>query len=287
MPANSSRVALTDAPVTRDVTIECAAPDYAIYLELCNESSQHQVFKLKTNAPGRWFVKPNGGIIAPGEKAYLSIRVAQRDNMRGVEDDRHLVLSAPISAAEAEEIRGHRESQPRSSPHKPRADDPDASLLRVTPSFPVAAPSSADAAPMALSPTVTSSATLPAAKPGHSPGDRLMSEMQSPVQSPMLTPTSHVASSGQAKAAIVESPRRVSVTEQVAELDRKYSTLFQSASRHGMRRAGRGSTGAEEDEEDGTSSAGSSAGSGRPRSLFERLLSLLSAMADEAIPWLS
>ena len=108
----ATQVALTAEPHSTELSVKCVAPEYSIALILSNGTSLHHCFKLKTNAPRRWSVRPNGGVLAPGETAALSIKVIRTSaDFRGIEDDRHLIVSVPVSPAEAVALREQRAAE--------------------------------------------------------------------------------------------------------------------------------------------------------------------------------
>ena len=45
---------------------------FRIIVRLVNETAMAQAFKVKTTGPQRWSVKPNSGVLCPGEHAELT-----------------------------------------------------------------------------------------------------------------------------------------------------------------------------------------------------------------------
>ena len=204
-------VEVGEEALTTNVSVPCEGPEYCIELELHNASpSQHVCFKLKTNAPGRWSVRPNGGVIAPQATAALSIKVIKRaPNLMGVDQDRHLIVSVPISAEDAVVLQEQRELHPRASPQRPLADEPGTSHTHIVPRF-----SSLPALQSGLTttpplPVNSCSAAIGSGSP--LPSTAMLTPIASPAPSPHM-----FASPG-----IDTNARHASVAEQVAEIDRK------------------------------------------------------------------
>eukprot|EP00900_Chrysochromulina_parva_P000750 jgi/Chrpa1/10676/Chrysochromulina_OHIO_Genome00006316-RA len=291
----ATQVALTAEPHSTELSVKCVAPEYSIALILSNGTSLHHCFKLKTNAPRRWSVRPNGGVLAPGETAALSIKVIRTSaDFRGIEDDRHLIVSVPVSPAEAVTLREQRAAAPRTSPARPDVSEPGASRTHITPRFatlPVPLPSEAA--------TAGTAASSPAAPPG--------STMYSPLPSPMV-------------GALPGSPavdyRRPfsSVANQVSAIDVRRHPTSNGAHHHGAAHMnggsahGSGSTparaGGEEaagggagggdgdgDHEDRSGLLGKllgvRAGDGRLGKLLKTISPIFSAIGEEFAPWLS
>jgi hypothetical protein len=232
-----------------DLVSRCEAPEYAIVVALRNIGAAPQAFKCKTNAPRRWSVRPNGGVVEPGETVEVCIRVMQRASaLAGIEDDRHLILSAPVSEHDAARLRELRDS------NNLHSETPGVSQTRLTPTF----------------------ASLP---------DRDETRHGSPSASAlvasdtMLSPTT--AAGFASPRAVVEAPtRHTSVADQVAELDRKYSVPALNG------RPPRPSTPVSDSGSDATSDAWD--GGGGALALLRRLLRrLLSSARDEFSAWLS
>lgn len=254
----------TDA-TTADVVVNCDAPDYAIVITLSNQSSAHQVFKLKTNAPRRWSVRPNGGILAPGATAIVSIKVIRRatDSMLiGIQDDRHLIVSAPVSADDATVLRNQREQQPRISQLRPDADEPGASCTHVTPRF--------------------------ASLPPHSPGATSVGTATPPLSASgaMLSPATPSLASTPVDATTLASPpvdanSHGSVADKVAAIEVSFPAMPQeqlSAASSGRQQFAR--------DNEGSDDGSSPPWLGRD-GLLRKLLSCLAAVGDEFTPWLS
>ena len=114
---------LAETSVAADVVAECtAASGFVSVVRLSNGTATFQAYKCKTNAPRHWSVKPNGGVIGPGED--LDVIFKLKSAHPGIETDRHLVLTAPVTAEEAQRLREQREARPRSSPETPGFDTP-------------------------------------------------------------------------------------------------------------------------------------------------------------------
>ena len=113
-------LALSTKSTSEDISAACtAASGFKIVVKLSNASaSSHQAYKCKTNAPRRWSVRPNGGVIAPGEEIEVVFKLCG-STMQGLAQDRHLILTAPVAADEARRLLKQRAERPRSSPEAP------------------------------------------------------------------------------------------------------------------------------------------------------------------------
>lgn len=279
----ATQVALTAEPLSTELSVKCVAPEYSIALILSNGTSLHHCFKLKTNAPRRWSVRPNGGVLAPGETAALSIKVIRTSaDFRGIEDDRHLIVSVPVSPAEAVALREQRAAAPRTSPARPDVSEPGASRTHITPRFaslPVPVPSEAA--------TAGTAASSPAAPPG--------STMYSPMPSPM---------GGALPGSPTVDYRRPfsSVANQVSAIDvRRQPTSNGAAHVNGGAAHGSSSTPAraggekaagcgdgDGDDEDRSGLLGKLLGIRARDGLLGKLLgTIFSAIGEEFAPWLS
>lgn len=68
-----------------------------------------------TNAPRRWSVRPNGGVIEPSETVTVSLTLTKPTAKDSVAGDHHLILSVPISRAEAAQLYELRTSNGKAS----------------------------------------------------------------------------------------------------------------------------------------------------------------------------
>ncbi len=292
----TKEVALASEPHSSELAFDCSAPEYAISLVLSNGTASHHCFKLKTNAPRRWSVRPNGGVLAPGETAALSIKVMRNSpDFRGIEDDRHLIVSVPVSPAEAAALREQRAAAPRTSPTRPDVNEPGASRTHITPRFASLPP---------LRPQGAASAS-PAASPG--------SAMHSPLPSPLL-PSSSLSSPRvpttapelQASPPIDANGRLGSVADQVAAIEVRRRPAHDGAAlqpngHHVIGSAkgdieeaavaealgGGGDDDADVDTDADADGASGGRGGVRRGGLLGSLLAFLSAVGDEFTPWLS
>lgn len=265
-----------DLPVDGDaevlVSAPLAPPDWTFSLTLRNPTSEPRVFKCKTTAPRRWSVRPNGGVLDPGESVVLSVRVVlrttqQQHHLDGIEDDRHLILNVAVTPDEAVALRERRESSPRSSLVAAlQPDSPGVGLLRLTPAF--------EELPV-------SDGTGPAPQQSGltSPSGLSTQTMQSPMQSPMPSPAVSSASPTAPASAAVDDRHRGSVADRVAELDRKYAPPA-AAPAHGAGSLRDGASGEE-------GSGGEGGGGGTTSVVVRSILSALEALLEEFSPWLS
>lgn len=80
---------------------------------ISNESTAPMLFKVKTTRPLRYLVRPNQGIIQPGETALVIVVLQKKDcyellsmneNERSLANDKFLVQSASVTASVASEM---------------------------------------------------------------------------------------------------------------------------------------------------------------------------------------
>ena len=193
-----------------DVSLDCKEPTYKVIVRLSNTSAEgHQAFKCKTNAPRRWSVKPNGGILNPGQSIDVYFKLASQSEAAAAaafeNSDRHMIVSAAVSAEEAARLQQQRKDHPRSSLAAPDLGMPGVSQIRVTPVFQLdaahaaaAAPANAvqtaaDAAPAIAAPSAVS-LTSPHMK-GHAPPTVASIGTIETMHSPLISPAPSVSAS--------------------------------------------------------------------------------------------
>lgn len=305
---------LTAEASVRDVEFPCGpAESYRIVLHLHNECSGALAFKCKTNAAERWLVRPNCGVLDPDASIEVVFKLALQSPeaamLAAAEFDRHLILSAPVSALDAARLRLRRQQHPRSSLDIPNLDTTGTSQLRVTPRFGTAVNhAGSDHARMCSPPPVPSSkpngnvgpptaeaiaAAAAAAQqqqqPIHSPS------FVSPMPSPMLPQASFVgAAAGSAPLLLPQTPlaKQQSVAERVAALNGRLSPPDASGLRSASSGAsalavGRGGLESCEREEADGGSYGNENPFRNRASLARYVLSLVSRGSEEVLPWLS
>ena len=261
----------------------CEAPDWTISVSLHNVSATPRVFKCKTTAPRRWSVRPNGGVLNPGEVVEVSIRIINRGSTDAIADDQHLILHAPVSPDAAVLLRQQRKSNPGAPPTEPRSDAPGVGELRLTPTFaslPALADDTQSPAQHSLAGSVDADDARAAAKrqqafmsPSAMSSAMSIQTDRSPMSSPEIAP----ASLSGPRSSVVDEQHRGSVAERVAELDRKYG---HTANRHVP-------NGGAHDGESESEGEGSSRGHGGNSSLAITVLRTLERLLDEFSPWLS
>ena len=83
-------------------------PSCQLALVLRNASDGALGYKAMTNAPRRWSVRPNGGVIEAGASVrVVATYVGDVDGVAaagGFGDDRHLILSVPLLPHQAEKL---------------------------------------------------------------------------------------------------------------------------------------------------------------------------------------
>ena len=284
-----------------DVELPCRAPGYRIVVQLVNGETEPQIFKCKTSAPRRWSVRPNSGVLDPGESVDVTFKLAAQSeeaaNAAKVDPDRHLIVSSVVRVEVAEGLRTQRKQHPPTF-DAPMLDSPGASQLRVSPifsaplpirSFPPATRTPAvqipvpvgtmnGAAPSDAESYGSVGAPLPLA--GATPNGN--PPMLTPLSSPM--PPSPAPPKSAPRTAPTPFQKQASVAERVAELNRRNSdSPTRLASDVAMldpaAPPGGGPSAEDSDDEDGRGA--------RKGGLANYLLSLLHRGADEFVPWLS
>ena len=282
-------LALGDA--VEDFSLACSAPEYRITLRMTNDTGSHQAWKMKTNAPQRWSVRPNGGVLNPGEAVDVAFKLCGV-SMEGIESDRHLIINAPVAIAVAARLSEQRRQNPRASLDVPNLETPGVGQRRMTPVFTHLPPPQDLASPRAGSPSDAP------AKPAVA--------LASPLPA-THTPAGLVSPAGGSTTPFTDAAawpvdHRLSVTQRVAVLNRRYPSDVDGAARSGMVHAASSASVAEqegeeteeEEEEDGDDDDAAADDEGKPRprrrgrqGLLGLLMSLLSRGSEELVPWLS
>ena len=121
---------LGTAATAVDASLPWCAPDRSkALLTLLNGSAETLGFKILTNAPQRWSVRPAFGLLRPGASAEVTLALtadAQADS-----EDRHLVLSVPLGAEEVALLAKQREANERVSIERLSPTNPTVSQIRL------------------------------------------------------------------------------------------------------------------------------------------------------------
>ena len=105
-------------------------PNSKALLALRNVGEETLGFKILTNAPQRWSVRPAFGLLLPGDTAEVTL--ALMADMRSESEDRHLVLSVPLGAEEAALLAEQRKANERVSIERLSPTNPGVSQIRLT-----------------------------------------------------------------------------------------------------------------------------------------------------------
>jgi hypothetical protein len=278
---------LSQDSADEDISIECAPPAYCVIIRLHNDTTDHHAFKCKTNAPRRWSVKPNGGVIDPGESVEVAFKLCG-PSLEGLDIDRHLLLEAPVAAADVARLRTQRQQNPRSSINMPDLDTPRLRQRRLTPRFGTR-PDAVTLAALSGAREIVSPSSAVLLSPGTESASSTRARNSPPMVSPEAGPPSaarppSIESPLPSQAVHARTPGTLSgpwdgkqptVAARVAELDRRYGGLTNLDGDSGV---GQG---------DDASSASSGERARRRRGLLGTILSLLSRGTDEFLPWLS
>ncbi|XP_065162606.1 motile sperm domain-containing protein 2-like [Atheta coriaria] len=72
--------------------------EYVSVLEIKNTDPKQNIsYKLKTNAPQKFRVRPSAGVLAPGDSANISIYLLPAYQVSGLSRDKFLVMSVPVN----------------------------------------------------------------------------------------------------------------------------------------------------------------------------------------------
>ena len=311
-----AHVEVSKVDASNDLLLPCTSPAYTIVVALSNSSTAASAcaFKCKTNAPLRWSVRPNGGVLEPGERLEVSFRLCGTD-LSGLDADRHLILSAPIGRDTAQAETQGRRHQQRRHWNFLDLDTAGVSQHRLTPSFDVRPKSVMSSTPPASDPSAAGLSSPAAAA-------AVVGAMQSPcMQSPEPSPDARgrssasmqnghaatkVAASATAAAAAAAaaatattatddddaesggdgmSRHHLSVASRVAELDRlqqaSSSSLMAAQAAIGGKNGS--ASGEDADDSDGTASVSAPHSGGIVHLLADWIL----RGREEFVPWLS
>jgi hypothetical protein len=135
------------ARTVADYVVSVASPELSTTLQLVNGGDVLLGYKAKTNAPGRWLVRPNVGVIEPGASLAVAVTLLSplsstagaefADRRAGMleasslSSDRFLLISAAVSPEEAAVLRERRADGARADCPSLREDHPSASLSRI------------------------------------------------------------------------------------------------------------------------------------------------------------
>ena len=75
----------------------------------------HPLPQAMTNAPRRWSVRPNGGVLQPGQSVTVTLSLIKHDAKESVAFDHHLILSLPLTAEDAARLSEIRAANGRAS----------------------------------------------------------------------------------------------------------------------------------------------------------------------------
>ncbi len=107
-------VYLTNEPITHDIDLNWQPSSTVAWVRLRNACTETLVFKVLTNAPRRWTVRPNSLAIRPGVSVDVSLSIAAGAAGEDASEDRHLILYVPVTAEEAARVaEARRTKRPR------------------------------------------------------------------------------------------------------------------------------------------------------------------------------
>ena len=87
----------SEAPRCVEASLVCGRPGSRFcWWLLSNHGELPLGFKAMTNAPRRWSVKPNGGVIEPGSTVQIVLSLITARAKESFANDHHLILSLPL-----------------------------------------------------------------------------------------------------------------------------------------------------------------------------------------------
>ena len=126
-----------DAPRCVEASLVCGAPRFTLQLNLSNHGELPLGFKAMTNAPRRWSVKPNGGVVEPGSTVQIVLSLITARAKESFANDHHLILSLPLQPEDVARLLQLRSAENgRVSIPSLTQDNPQVSQARLSPQLP-------------------------------------------------------------------------------------------------------------------------------------------------------
>ena len=122
------------APRCVEASLVCGAPRFTLQLNLSNHGELPLGFKAMTNAPRRWSVKPNGGVVEPGTTVQIVLSLITARAEESFANDHHLILSLPLQPEDVARLLQLRSAENgRVSIPSLTQDNPQVSQVRLSP----------------------------------------------------------------------------------------------------------------------------------------------------------
>jgi hypothetical protein len=122
------------APRCVEASLVCGAPRFTLQLNLSNHGELPLGFKAMTNAPRRWSVKPNGGVVEPGTTVQIVLSLITARAKESFANDHHLILSLPLQPEDVARLLQLRSAENgRVSIPSLTQDNPQVSQVRLSP----------------------------------------------------------------------------------------------------------------------------------------------------------
>ena len=122
------------APRCVEASLVCRAPRFTLQLNLSNHGELPLGFKAMTNAPRRWSVKPNGGVVEPGTTVQIVLSLITARAKESFANDHHLILSLPLQPEDVARLLQLRSAENgRVSIPSLTQDNPQVSQARLSP----------------------------------------------------------------------------------------------------------------------------------------------------------
>lgn len=119
-----------------EATLVCGPPNHKLQLNLSNSGTLPLGFKAMTNAPRRWSVKPNGGVVEPGGSVQIVLSLVTARANDSFANDHHLILSVPLQPEEAARLAQLRAENGQVSIEALTQDNPRVSQARLSAQLP-------------------------------------------------------------------------------------------------------------------------------------------------------
>ena len=128
----------SEAPRCVEASLVCGRPGSRFcWWLLSNHGELPLGFKAMTNAPRRWSVKPNGGVIEPGSTVQIVLSLITARAKESFANDHHLILSLPLQPEDVARLLQLRSAENgRVSIPSLTQDNPQVSQARLSPQLP-------------------------------------------------------------------------------------------------------------------------------------------------------
>ena len=137
MESDTLDLVMNGEPRCVEASLVCGAPRFTLQLNLSNHGDLPLGFKAMTNAPRRWSVKPNGGVVDPGSTVQIVLSLITARAKESFANDHHLMLTLPLQPEDVARLLQLRSAENgRVSIPSLTQDNPRVSQVRLSPQLP-------------------------------------------------------------------------------------------------------------------------------------------------------